>query len=265
MRHIRRASPRSGPRQTRSRSRHDVAVALPRLCPDVDPRAVIPSGSCPAVRPLSRDNRPHNRETRCPVAGLPLPTSGVRSPRTAARAKREVSANQAWKNSGAVHTSPSMDSGPNVRKHPSEVLIDIGAQLRLAATREVPVVPKRIGVLLFRNVQALDVVGPTDAFAAAVSVDDSGSRVRSYEVFTVAASNKLVVSESGLALKPLHTFDSCPEMDTLLISGGCGVRDPCVSRKLAPWIARQAARTRRVAAICTGTFGLAATGLLHNR
>jgi transcriptional regulator GlxA family with amidase domain len=54
-------------------------------------------------------------------------------------------------------------------------------------------------------------------------------------------------------------------MDTLLIPGGCGIRDPRVSRKLAPWIARQAVRTRRVAAICTGTFGLAATGLLRNR
>jgi transcriptional regulator GlxA family with amidase domain len=38
-----------------------------------------------------------------------------------------------------------------------------------------------------------------------------------------------------------------------------------VSRKLVPWIARQAVRTRRVAAICTGTFDLAATGLLRNR
>ena len=125
--------------------------------------------------------------------------------------------------------------------------------------------PKRIGVLLFRNVQALDVVGPTDAFAAAASATGSGSRVPPYEVFTVAASGKVVVSESGVALKPHHTFDSCPAMDTLLIPGGCGIRDPRVSRKLAPWIARQAVRTRRVAAICTGTFGLAATGLLRNR
>ena len=136
-------------------------------------------------------------------------------------------------------------------------------------------VPKRIGVLLFGNVQALDVVGPTDAFAAAATAaaaaaapagaGGNGRPAPCYEVFTVAASNKLVVSESGVALKPQHSFDSCPAMDTLLIPGGCGIRDPRVSRRLAPWIAQQAARTRRVAAICTGTFGLAATGLLRNR
>ena len=127
--------------------------------------------------------------------------------------------------------------------------------------------PRRIGVLLYRNVQALDVVGPTDAFAAAAGAANGGGGDRAplYEVFTVAASGKAVVSESGVILKPHHSFESCPEMDTLLIPGGCGIRDPRVSRKLAPWIARQAARMRRVAAICTGTFGLAATGLLRNR
>jgi transcriptional regulator GlxA family with amidase domain len=124
---------------------------------------------------------------------------------------------------------------------------------------------RRIGVLLFPNVQALDVVGPMDAFAAAGAALGSGDRAPRYEVFTVAASNRAVVAESGLALQPHHTFDSCPEMDTLLIPGGCGMRDPRMAHKLAPWIAHQAERTRRVAAICTGTFGLAATGLLRNR
>jgi transcriptional regulator GlxA family with amidase domain len=124
---------------------------------------------------------------------------------------------------------------------------------------------RQIGVLLFQNVQALDVVGPTDAFAAAVSVEGGGSRAPLYEVFTVAASSRWVVSESGVTLKPRYTFDSCPDMDTLLIPGGCGIRDPRVSRRLAPWIARQAGRTRRIAAVCTGAFGLAATGLLRNR
>ena len=111
--------------------------------------------------------------------------------------------------------------------------------------------PRRIGVLLFQNVQALDVVGPTDAFAAAVSAEGSASRVPSYEVFTVAASSRVVVSESGVVLKPHYTFDSCPDMDTLLIPGGCGIRDPRVSRRLAPWIAPGRAH----AAHCRGLHG----------
>ena len=73
------------------------------------------------------------------------------------------------------------------------------------------------------------------------------------------------MSESGLELKPNHTFASCPDMDTLVIPGGAAMRDPRVTEGLAPWIAHHAKRARRVAAICTGTFGLAATGLLRNR
>jgi transcriptional regulator GlxA family with amidase domain len=126
-------------------------------------------------------------------------------------------------------------------------------------------VQKRIGVLIYREVQALDVAGPMDAFADATVPGANGSSYPVYEVFTVAASRTALRSQSGLTLKPNYTFESCPEMDTLVIPGGSAMRDPRISEKLAPWIARQAKRTRRVAAICTGTFGLAATGLLRNR
>jgi transcriptional regulator GlxA family with amidase domain len=126
-------------------------------------------------------------------------------------------------------------------------------------------VKKRIGVLIYGDVQALDVAGPMDAFADATVAAAGGGRVAVYEVFTVAASRRALSSESSLTLKPNYTFDSCPDMDTLVIPGGSAMRDPRVTDRLAPWIAHQARRTRRVAAICTGTFGLAATGLLRNR
>jgi transcriptional regulator GlxA family with amidase domain len=124
---------------------------------------------------------------------------------------------------------------------------------------------KRVGILIYRNVQALDVAGPMDAFASATVVDETGNSVPAYEVFTVASSSRTRAAESGLLFKPRHTFESCPELDTLLIPGGCGIRDPSVAGRLAPWIARVARRARRVAAVCTGTYGLAATGLLRNR
>jgi len=126
-------------------------------------------------------------------------------------------------------------------------------------------VQKRIGILIYRDVQALDVAGPMDAFAAATTANGSGSSVPVYEVFTVAPSSRALVSESGLTFKPHYTFDSCPGMDTLVIPGGCSMRDPQFVAGLAPWIAQSARRTRRIAAICTGAFGLAATGLLRGR
>ena len=125
--------------------------------------------------------------------------------------------------------------------------------------------PKSVGVLIYRDVQALDVSGPMDALAAATTANTTGARIPAYEVFTVASSKKAVRSESGLILQPQHSFASCPRMDTLLIPGGCSLRDAGFAASVAPWIAQTAKRTRRVAAICTGTFGLAATGLLRGR
>jgi transcriptional regulator GlxA family with amidase domain len=124
---------------------------------------------------------------------------------------------------------------------------------------------KSIGVLIYQDVQALDVAGPMDAFAAGTTVNGSGSRVPAYEVFTVASSKRVVTAESGLTLKPHYTFDSCPQIDTLVIPGGCTLRELPFAERLAPWIAHKAKRARRIAAVCTGTFALAATGLLRDR
>jgi putative intracellular protease/amidase len=124
---------------------------------------------------------------------------------------------------------------------------------------------KRVGVLIYRDVQALDIAGPMDAFAAASAATPGGRTAPAYEVFTVAPSSRMVVAESGLTLRPQHTFESCPPMDTLVIPGGSALREPRFARTLSPWILDRAGRTRRIAAICTGTFALAATGLLRNR
>lgn len=126
-------------------------------------------------------------------------------------------------------------------------------------------VRKNVGVMIYQDVQALDVAGPMDAFSEAVVSSGSGRRVAAYQVFTVGASRSAVGAQSGLTLKPQYTFESCPPLDTLIIPGGSTLRDARLVKRFAPWIAHKARRTRRVAAVCTGTFGLAATGLLRNR
>src|ERR1700741_4481673 len=99
---------------------------------------------------------------------------------------------------------------------------------------------RRVGILTYSDVQALDVAGPMDAFTAASVMDGTGKSVPAYEVFTVASSRETHAAESGLLLKPQHTFETCPEMDTLVIPGGCGIRDPAIAGRLLAWVARGA-------------------------
>ncbi len=109
----------------------------------------------------------------------------------------------------------------------------------------------------YEGVTALDVVGPTEAFASA-SVDGQPA----YEVVIVGVTRKPFTAESGIVFKPHRAFDAKVDLDTLIIPGGCGLRNPRINAKLVSWLRTHAPRIRRIASVCTGIYGLAATGLL---
>lgn len=119
---------------------------------------------------------------------------------------------------------------------------------------------RRIGVVVYDGVTALDVVGPAEAFATA-RVDDHAA----YDVVTVGSSTRACSSESGITLKADRRLDAAPVLDTLIVPGGSGLRRPGVADKLAGWIKDRAPRVRRIASVCTGIYGLAPSGLLDGR
>lgn len=123
--------------------------------------------------------------------------------------------------------------------------------------------PKRIGFIGFDGVVAIDVTGPADAFA--VANDAANDPKPSYEVLVIASSSQPFVAESGLIFKPQATFKNAPSLDTLIIPGGCGLRTPAVNRCVSEFVKTRARFTRRIASVCTGIYGLAATGLMSGR
>ena len=125
--------------------------------------------------------------------------------------------------------------------------------------------PLRIGFLGFEGLMALDLVGPIDAFTSAFTEDTNGETVCCYEVVIIGLTDRPFTSESGVVFKPHKTIVNAPALDTLIIPGGKGLRVPETQKKAAAWISTRAAKTRRIATVCTGTFGLAATGLLNGR
>ena len=124
---------------------------------------------------------------------------------------------------------------------------------------------KRIGLIGFDEVVAIDLAGPAEAFTSARIGDGERDMKPCYEVVTIASSTRPFVAESGLIFKAQKTFQNAPLLDTLIIPGGIGLRKPDVCRSISDFIRKRARRTRRIASVCTGVYGLASTGLLSGR
>jgi transcriptional regulator GlxA family with amidase domain len=125
--------------------------------------------------------------------------------------------------------------------------------------------PKRIGFLGFDGVTALDLVGPAEVFATAVSPEPAGAGARLYEVLVIGVTGRPFTSDSGLVIRPASTLGTAPALDTLVVPGGEGLREPRTNARVSAWIGSHAGRIRRVASVCTGIYGLAPSGLLDGR
>jgi transcriptional regulator GlxA family with amidase domain len=142
-----------------------------------------------------------------------------------------------------------------------------------------PADTRTIAVLLFDDVQSLDVSGPIEVFATANRLLDaalaaapgarrSHSRAvpRGYTIRTLSADGAPIRTSSALTLVPDGSLLDAPErIDTLIVPGGRGARAASADARLLEWVADASARSRRTASVCTGAFVLAAAGLLAGR
>lgn len=120
--------------------------------------------------------------------------------------------------------------------------------------------PIRVGILGYDGVQALDVVGPSDAFTV-VAINGSPC----YEVVIIGTSARSFTAESGVIFHPHQNLRTAPALDTLIVPGGRGLRGARTNSQISQWISDRAGKIRRIACVCTGTYGIAPTGLLDGR
>jgi len=121
--------------------------------------------------------------------------------------------------------------------------------------------PRRIVIVAFDRVQALDITGPSEVFSLADRARDDDT----YAIDLVQATDGVgaVATSSGLTLAT-RPPDTGP-IDTLIVPGGQGARAAAQDERLISWIRAAAKRSRRVASVCTGAFLLARAGLLDGR
>jgi transcriptional regulator GlxA family with amidase domain len=128
-------------------------------------------------------------------------------------------------------------------------------------------VQRRIGFLAFDGIQALDLVGPADAFGSDVFAPPScgaGDPVP-YTISIIGLRSRNFVSSSGVPMRATNDAGDDIELDTLIVPGGRGLRENGMGLRAAEWIRQRAPDIRRIATVCTGIYGLAPSGLLDGR
>jgi transcriptional regulator GlxA family with amidase domain len=119
---------------------------------------------------------------------------------------------------------------------------------------------RRVVIVVYPGVQALDVIGPAEVFRAATLLRPPG-----YDV-TIAAADPGPLRSSTVALVPDAALGDCGgPLDTLVVAGGTGSRAAEDDEGLVGWVREAAGRSRRVASVCSGAFVLARAGLLDGR
>jgi transcriptional regulator GlxA family with amidase domain len=120
-------------------------------------------------------------------------------------------------------------------------------------------------VVLFDNVQSLDITGPVEVLATANThhAEHTPAGPPAYRITTASLDGHPIRTGSGLTITPDTDLAHAPPAHTLLVPGGPGARN--ATPPLIAWIHDNAPTATRLVSVCTGAFLLAAAGLLTGR
>ncbi len=125
---------------------------------------------------------------------------------------------------------------------------------------------KKVTMVIYPDVQVLDVTGPVEVFNVASRLLEADGRSGGYSTELLAPVAGVVATSGGIRLVADRAMSSQRgPIDTLMVAGGIGSRTVCKDAALVGWVARASRRSRRVASICSGAAILAAAGLLDGR
>lgn len=121
-----------------------------------------------------------------------------------------------------------------------------------------------VGILVFDDVELLDMAGPYEVFTTAARVlarSQPRGTPALFSVTTIARQPGPVRARAGLRLQPDHGLADHPPLDCAIVAGGV-VDAELGQPALMAWIAAQARTARILASVCTGSLLLAQAGVL---
>jgi transcriptional regulator GlxA family with amidase domain len=118
---------------------------------------------------------------------------------------------------------------------------------------------RQIAFLIYPGFQLLDAAGPIAAFEIAARHEPG-----SYSLRVIAAEPGLITSSSGVSMQA-RAFGHARGVDTLVVAGGDGSRTAVSCAKIRRFIRACAVHARRTSSVCSGSYLLAAAGVLDGK
>jgi transcriptional regulator GlxA family with amidase domain len=121
-----------------------------------------------------------------------------------------------------------------------------------------------VGILIFDEVELLDMAGPYEVFTTAARMQARSQPPGTpalFSVSTLARRRGPVRARAGLHLQPDHTLTDYPPLDCAVVPGGV-VDAELAQPDLMAWVAGQTRTARILASVCTGALLLAQAGVL---
>jgi transcriptional regulator GlxA family with amidase domain len=116
---------------------------------------------------------------------------------------------------------------------------------------------KTIGIVLFPDFEDLDAIGPREALT--MMAKGSGGE---WEVVLISEDGGPVQSFLGTRYLVDYSFESCPQLDVILIPGGLGTRKEMQNETHLDFVRKQGADCEYVTSVCTGALILHRAGFL---
>jgi transcriptional regulator GlxA family with amidase domain len=125
---------------------------------------------------------------------------------------------------------------------------------------------KKVGIVLFDEVEVLDFCGPFEVFSVVrLNEETRWEEPSPFEVALIAEKSGNVVTTGGMKVVPDYSFDNCPKLDILVVPGGWGTRKEIGNSVMLDWLRARAPEVETLTSVCTGSMLLGFAGLLDGR
>lgn len=121
---------------------------------------------------------------------------------------------------------------------------------------------RRIGLLLFDDVDLLDVGGPYEVFLTAGRLCEREGEPSPFEVIVIATTPAAQTAYGGMGLLATHTVEEAGRLDIVVIPGAVEIDDVAARPAIRDAVRVLTANATIAASVCTGAFLLGDAGLL---